>query len=456
MGTPDRDEQLYERPDGDVHPMMMLAFVDSAQPPTEHEVEARLKQAGFAPAIREDFPAEEGDFIWQSCWNVEGHDAALRAFVGPTRGFQPWRSDRVRWGSEAELNRAKRAKWVVGVESVQAEHPCEFLHFMLRAMCAAAGDDLAAVIDDSASRTRGGSIARSMAACSVPPGIDELIALHFIGGDNGFCWVHTHGMRAYGAPNIEILGLRSEDGRNAETIIKTIAGRLIEFDVKTAGETLEFGDNLSAQLREVSQAVKHFEPDLFGGSNDHDEHHDGWRLIILDPAAPWPPKRAATFEKLAPRELLAGVDVDPLLWFTDYETQRQSSMAKLRFPEAAMAFFGKRSVKSGLLVKLAIPANEKRENFSQFLTNGQRPKGANQEHMWFEVSAFDKGIITAKLTNTPGFATFLKNGQQYKISAERVTSFQLWMDGKTYEPDTIEDLNRSVYVTDWTTFQDEP
>lgn len=440
-----------QKPDGDIHPLMQLVFIDAPHPPQRFEVEVRLKAAGLEPAPADALEAK--GLIWSAAWKLGRREVPVRVFVADRdRQFAPWRTTEVLWGSREELERAQKSRWIIGVESIQAEAACDFLHLLLRVADAAGGDEACAVADDLSTRVRSATVMRELARCPVAPGPNDLYTIHFIANDDGTCWAHTHGLRAYNAPDLEMFGLKDDHAGPGHGIISAVAARLVEEEIPVEGAEMAFGDELVAQLRPVMETLRPFPASLGGGSGDHDESHSGWRLAILDADAPWPPKKAANLNSLAPAGLLHKMQDHAIVWFSNRESNRQAALARLRFPEAALAHASANPQRRKLLVKLAIPADEARSDYSSSLQSGQTPPKANNEHMWFEVKGFSQGLIEGQLLNRPNYATYLKEGQRCKVSAERVSGFDLWIESGRFGPETVMGAGQPRLRTDWTDF----
>ena len=244
---------------------------------------------------------------------------------------------------EGEQDRAERARWLIGVETLlDPTDPLDSFHRQLR-FCAALGAEVPAVYDACSYRTWPGSELQRLTSTKVPPRTDRLFAIHAVTADEGKreqgCWLHTHGLSRAGCPEIDLLGMPVELCDAASTLINGVGDLLIGAPLPDPETPFEVGSGRTVACRPWPDAIRDMAPDALGGLQDRegdDNSHAGYRVVLVDapddraPGAPrWQP----------PLDVVRHIDQqDGILFVSRRETERMAMLARERWAEFAMLF----------------------------------------------------------------------------------------------------------------------
>ncbi|MCC6466374.1 MAG: hypothetical protein IT463_13630 [Planctomycetes bacterium] len=432
------------RPDDDeVHPSSLALLCVTREPPQPVEVLARLERAGFLPQELTEGPAAEGEaIVWSRAVQLAGGGTPWLLFC--TRRdpqFTPWEWSNARWRSREEFEQTRGCRWVVFIETLYDDDhdPNEAYHRHLR-VAEAAGEGLASACFDVQSLCfRSLTTLHELARCEVPPAPEQLFQVHVVGDENGPAWLHTHGLRRFDLPDLELLQVPRERTDDAHTALCWLTAYILHDYIPSAGCDVAFGVNIETRLKPLPAAADQLPADTPGTGADRDADHGGWRLALTD--------LAPAETSLCPT-LLQQVQGDPIFWLSTEENDRRARLARARFGLAAAAFLSTQFEERHLAVKIGVPADSEGTNHQALLAAGEVPEGLNREHMWFTVLALRGKFVRGRLDNTPVYATYLAEGGEYDLPLSLLSGFTLRVDSQSYDPATITELDIVTLRTD--------
>ncbi|MCI0650771.1 MAG: hypothetical protein L0Z55_02685 [Planctomycetes bacterium] len=423
------------RPDGDTPPSTLFLLCPGADPPQWIEVAERLRAIGMPATASPDSPDssemdDESMVVWSATIEFAGApNPYLVLLEKREESFMPWEWCDARWGSQEEFDEAQSARWNLVLESVlDPAHPNESYHKQLRIAAALCEGLAAACYDANSMMLRSATTLRELAACQEAPAPSELFHIDYM-SEGERVWIHSHGLRRFDLPELEIFEVPSERAVVAVDAMQWLAAYVLGERIPSMGCVVEFGDGIVTRLRPVQEMISLHSPELLGGTADHDEFHEGWRLALTD--ADQGPRN------LAPVRLLEAVGGDAVFWLSEYESDRRARLARERFGVAATLFYSTRFREREFLVKIGVPADERRTDYTQLLAEGEIPKDASREPMWFRVLSVARGRLQGKLIDRPLHATFLSEGETYKLQTSQVSDYEIRLDDHLYTPENI-------------------
>lgn len=436
---PEEESDDPVRPDGEIHPCSLILFCGDHTPPQPVEIVSRLEAAGL-PVVESDAgPTVEGtDVIWGCALKLDDADTPCLFFT--TRrddDYTPWEWAPVGWASREEFEQTRASRWLLHIETLaEPGNPTAAYHRLLR-IAAAASEGLAtACFDMQAYSLRSATTLRELARCEAPPAPSELFAIQYVvDGERG--WMHTHGLRRFDLPDLEILAVPPGRASEGHTLLTWLVAYLLHENVPNEGCEVAFGADLATRLKPATDAAGALPADAPGGTESRDEEHAGWRLAVLDAEGDAP----------CPVRLLEKISEDPVFWLSDEESLRRAQLARERFGLAAAVWLGRNGRDKRFGVKVGVPADEQETDFSDRLDLEDLPEDASREHMWFTVKSVTGGAIEGVLDNRPMFATYMRLGETYRLPVAQVSGFALFVDGAQYTPENITELDLVTWRT---------
>jgi hypothetical protein len=435
-----RSKPPESRPDDDeVHASSLGLLCEGAEAPQPYDIEARLNAEGLDMRDMPDGPNAEGeDVVWSRAFYSQALDSPWLVFCARRdEEFTPWEWSPARWRDEEEFAAARRSRWLLGVETIydpDEDAACAY-HNHLR-VAAALGDGLAVACADMQSLSlRSMTTLRQLADCEVEPAPDELYQIHAVTDDNGHCWMHTHGLRRFDLPELDLLRVPNAQSDTAATILQWLVGMLLEEHIPNRGRVVEFGEGLKSSLVPLERVLKRLKPDELGGAREREApDHAGWRMAVVDAG------RGGT-ARVAPARLLEAAARNAVYWSSSLESERRARLARARFGHAAAAYYSTQFAHKHMSVKIGIPADERGRNHEHLLDAAHLPRGIHREHMWFTVQRIEGGTVEGVLENRPVYARWMSAGKVYRLPLTQLSGFQLVLDGQVYDPVTIAELD---------------
>ena len=109
-----------------------------------------------------------------------------------------------------------------GIDALASYHlQLKLIHTML--------PDVLAVIDDSSEKILSGRWVALAAQSKVPPAPRYLYTAQAVSGDEDTCvWLHTHGLKRCGRPELEVLNSTRDNYQEHYNVLETLANRILE------------------------------------------------------------------------------------------------------------------------------------------------------------------------------------------------------------------------------------
>lgn len=430
------------RPDAaDVHTSTLCLVCAGRDAPQAFDVESALEQSGLLQEEDQDGPVAEGeDVLWSRTYRLRNMPMPVLIFcVRREPEFKPWEWTPARWRDEKEHRLATESRWLIMLETLYSQErpPNEEYQQHLKVAAILARDRAAACVDMDCMALRSATTLHELAQGEVGAAPEEMFQLHVVGGE-GDCWLHTHGLRRFDLPDLEMLRVPQDMLQDAYTTMQWLVSFLFSEYVPSEGGEFTFGAGITAALVSLDTMLPKLGPDELGGAADRASgDHGGWRMGVTDPGS----------TELRPTALLNAVHGDPIFWLSPYENQRRAGVARTRFGLAAAAWHSTQFKQRALSVKVGVPYTDDGNDCSELLKTPEKAEDLGREHMWFRVSAIEGGEIVAELESEPRFATWMRPGNRYRLPSSLLSGFSLLLDDVVYSPDTINELDLVTHRT---------
>ena len=95
--------------------------------------------------------------------------------------------------------------------------------------------------------------------------------------------------------------------------------------------------------------------------------------------------------------------------------------------------------------QVAVPADDEGTDFSALLATDKVPADLSCEHMWFAVTAIERGgTFRGVLHNDPVMARFMERDCEYTLPVSQISGFHLIVGDRSYGPDSIGELDARI------------
>lgn len=306
-------------------------------------------------------------------------------------------------------------------------HPVESFHRQVR-LLAAAAPEAQLVLDVDACATHPRAWLWEVAECPVPPPADALLTIHVVfdpDDPRGGTWMHTHGLRRYGLPEIEALGVPRDRTGAVGELFNRIAARLMESELPEPGEPWEVGQDLEVLWLPWEEGLKVVKSPANGGADDRDDVHGLPSLMFFVPSRSWLPWK----KKPQPLDhLLDRMSEHPVFWVTDADTRRMEGLAQLRWPRFQELFAAHGEAEGWVfLAKVGYPTDS----------------GDNREHLWFEVHGVGPDSFEGTCINQPWDVSAIHEGLRGTHPLDLVSQWQIGVpELGSFHPDSVRHLLR--------------
>lgn len=312
------------------------------------------------------------------------------------------------------------------------DEPNDHFHEHIKLADAVAEGLATACVDTDSMLLRSKTTLHELAECSVAPAPEEMYQIHAISDADSF-WLHTHGLRRFEMPELELIGVPRARLEDAYTAFQWLIAYVLPVYIPANGFDLSFGSDVSIRLRPWEDVVAQLPPGTLGGAQDREtDEHTGWRLVVCD---------QHTDGEYSIEKFLGSVQGDPIFWLSDEESERRAHLARVRFGHAAAAWYSSQFSQRRMGIKVGVPFNDARDDLAEMIDRDRLPKGISREHMWFELLAIEGKTLVGKLESEPVFATYMKRGETYRLPLGQLSEFNLVLDGQYYNPSTIPELD---------------
>ncbi|MCA8915450.1 MAG: DUF2314 domain-containing protein [Planctomycetes bacterium] len=431
------DENDQPLPEGAEQPSTFALLCNSPEPPQPFEVLQRLTDAGYkAEVISEDAPDTA---VWARHLKIDNDARPVQVCCLPRdEEFTPWEWTPARWRDEEEYELARRSRWMllVRMHYEPDDEPNEHFHAHLKLADVIADGLATACIDMNSFILRSKTTLHELAACKVAPAPEEMYQVHESPGGDIY-WLHTRGLKRFSMPELELIGVPRESLHDALTAFQWLIAYILPVYIPEQGLDFSFGAEVAIRLAPLEDVLKQMDRSALGGRDDRKRTGlEGWRMVVCDQAKP-----------VGIQGFLKSVQGDPIFWLSDEESARRAHLARVRFGHAAAAWYSSQYAHRRMAVKLGVPFNDNCDDLSASLNEEELPEGASREHMWFELQAIEGKSLVAKLESEPVYATYLKKGDTYHLPIHQLSEFNLTLDGQTYSPATIAELDQVTLRT---------
>ncbi len=322
--------------------------------------------------------------------------------------------------------------------SIEIEYTDEYLasyHDQLKLIECFVPDKLA-VMDIPSEKMLSGKWVSLAADSNVPPSPKYLFSVQAISGeeDDDEIWLHSHGLKRCGLPDLEILGSSRDMYSTHYSIIETVAVRMIENEeapnlyepIFLAWLTDEAA--LVATLVTWETGLKYYPDVKLGTVEDRDEYHSEGTTVIMvypgpDDADEEKPDKVQIFDEYL-------LD-NPMFMISSSETARMRNMACERIEYMKKAF-EMHEEDNHILLKIGLHVDK------EFLDPEEPPEN-QREHIWFELmdikNAGGEDRFVCKLTQEPYYVKSMKTGSIGEYDISDITDWIIITKERHYSPD---------------------
>ncbi len=327
---------------------------------------------------------------------------------------------------DVDVDAIQRAQYGLAVEMLFGKDALLSYHLQLKLIHAMLPDVLA-VIDDSSEKILSGRWVALAAQSQVPPAPRYLYTAQAVSGEEDPCvWLHTHGLKRCGCPELEVLNSTRDNYQEHYNVLETLANRLLEEEEELSPMMpyllayVAEGTPLVVTLVSWKDAVELYPDEMPGGKNDRVNGHNEDTCAVFV----YPSQKSIEEGQYSSLdiydELLKG---NPIFMISNRETARMRALAVERISYLFEAFADK---KNKLLVKLGLLVDEEHSTQEN-----------DREHIWFEVLDMANGSFQAKLTQEPYYIKGLHEGHIGIYGPQDVTDWLIFTPERRISPDDV-------------------
>lgn len=320
------------------------------------------------------------------------------------------------------------SRWSLVMEVRFGRDPCADLQWVCQTLDALVPNAVF-ITDRAACNMRPGDWLRDMARFVLRPKLTDLYTIHAVGDENEPLWLHTHGLRRFGLPEIEILD--AHEMVAAGSAVNAAAAIFLDNGVPAPAEVFGLGPEIAAMWLPWEWAIQRARPRGAGGTSDRTPPHDVPAAVLFAPK----PKFLGLFGAgIAPLERQRGMQSTSRIFFrTLGETRRMAELARDQLPalREALRLLGD-SFGVCVEVKLGHP-------IEQSADMAGRPSD-EREHMWFEVHVIDETHVEATLLNEALGVRGLTKGTRGRFPLAWLTDWQLRSEYGVHTPANVDAL----------------
>ncbi|MCP4870537.1 MAG: DUF4026 domain-containing protein [Proteobacteria bacterium] len=421
----------------DDHSSLLIGVLAAGAPlPSEADAIARLSESLATVTEIESFPVEDGG-TWAVDAQVrieedEDEFAPLICSLGPRPDLDAIHVQGSRL-LEDDVARAREASVAIAVECDMSDvsDPLRALHRQVQVLHALAPEAVV-ILDVAACAFRSGHWMWEVASCPIPPAPDALYTIHAIydpDRPNAGAWLHTHGLRRCGLPEIEALDVPRDEAGSMGTLLNHVAPLLLERGVPEPEEPFEIGHEMSVLWLPWEEGLDHLPNSVEGGRGDREDLH-GLPTCML-----FHPDQQGMFWKRRyrrPSTIIERMSEHPVFWVTNAETARMGALARHRWPryEKLLQRFGD-SEDWRFVAKLGFLCADPEDS-------------QDREHIWFHVHGSDGETLEGTLLNQPYRLPGMTQGDRGRHSIELLSDWTIYSEHGAVGPDVIVRLERML------------
>jgi hypothetical protein len=346
---------------------------------------------------------------------------------------------------------AHGCRWIIGAETLLDEEDPRQDFFALMTLAAATFGDAPAVLDVNSGRWHPRrALDGHFGAGSTPPE-DVLWMTHVIvsapGDATARAWIHTHGLRRCGRPELEMIEVPVRYADRAAELLAGLAGRMLEEGVPGPGEPWAVGPGLEVALQPWPVVARSL-GDVPGGMADRigmpGDAHVGVRAVVCgaagsghQPETPWP------------SQVLRRIDRgEGAFYLSRHETGRLAERARAAWPRFVGAFT---TVSPQLLAADPAAPVDEDDSGVRFLVKAglaqETSTAANEgerEHVWFVVRRCEESRFQGELLNQPVLVKALQRGDVTWIDRRRVSDWSVVTPLGSYGPGEVAEMSGAL------------
>ncbi|MBR3534752.1 MAG: DUF4026 domain-containing protein [Oscillospiraceae bacterium] len=294
--------------------------------------------------------------------------------------------------------------------------------------------DALAVIDNPSEKLLSGKWIKLAAESSVPPAPRYLFTVQAISGSSDEVWLHSHGLKRCGLPDLEILCSDREMCQSHYSVIETFAIRMIENEERPEKYEPVFlawmTDKIPmvATLTDWTDALEYYPEAELGKSEDRDDYHaEGTEAIMLYLT----PDDVKEHNLSKVQELDDYLGHNTMFMISSTETARMRSLAQERigFVMDAEAL---KDPDIHIMMKIGLHIDK------EFRDPDDDPD-TQREHIWFDLKSISRGkykdLFICELTQDPYYVKGIKKGDIGNYQIEDITDWMIIKNEKRYTPD---------------------
>jgi hypothetical protein len=420
----------------EAEPTTLVALWPHREPPTKTQVLAAAAAKGLALGEIDRLDPGGRDVVWGMVAALPDADEPLLVWCERARPLSP---------DDVSDPRALACEWAIGLETILGrDDPLVRFGALLR-LLAGSLDDLPAILDAGGMRwfEREALDTLLRDPDSLPPP-EAMWIIHAVAGRGEGAWLHTHGLRRAGVPELEMLGVAAPHVQRASELLNAIGARLLDEPAPAPGQTFEAGVDLPVVLVPWREAVACLRPGAPGGADGREGivHAGPGAVVCAVPTGGGPAADGWRY----PREVLERLDHDDVvLYFSQRATERAAARARATWSRLALAFAGLSPARRR---HDAPPPRPGGERAARFLIKAGLACGdgadAAREHLWFVTQRFEADRAQGLLLNEPLHVGGLRRGDLIWIERGEVSDWSVITPGGTFGPDDLPGLEDAL------------
>lgn len=291
-----------------------------------------------------------------------------------------------------------------------------------------------AVMDTASEKIISGRWVKLAAESKIPPAPRYLFTVQAISGEGDEVWLHTHGLKRCGLPEVEILGSNKEMYNSHYSIIESIAVNMIENERALPPYEPMFLAWLTEDIAMVAtlvdwqEGLKYYSDAGIGKAEERDEYHSEDTMVVMLYLSP----DDVDAKKLSKVQVFDDyLGQNTMFMVSDAETDRMRRLAQER-----IGYVKNIMEKAGgdihVLLKIGLPVDK------EFI-DPDRDMETQREHIWFELKDIKKRLLkeifVCELTQKPYYVKKMDEGSIGKYTVSDVTDWIIFADGGRYTPD---------------------
>ncbi len=294
--------------------------------------------------------------------------------------------------------------------------------------------DVLAVIDNPSEKLLSGRWIKLAAESSVPPAPRYLFTVQAISGSTDEVWLHSHGLKRCGLPDLEILCSNREMAQSHYSVIETFAIRMIENEERPEKYEPMFLAWMTekipmvATLTDWMEALEYYPEAELGTSEDRDDYHAEDTMVIMLYLMPDDVK-AHNLSKI--QELDEYLGHNTMLMISSEETDRMRRLAQERI-DYVKDVEALKDPNVHIMLKIGLYMDKE-------FCDPEEDRDTQREHIWFDLKSISRGkfkdLYICELTQEPYYVKGIKKGDIGNYQIEDITDWIIFKDQKRFTPD---------------------